>query len=83
MEGIILKDINKIKENIICSKEQLTNVLADVAWMTSDNPELNVIYDALHKLEESLTYTEKSLYVLKSNVQSLDSAMSVVEQYLR
>lgn len=83
MEGKILKDINNIKENISCSKEQLTSVLADVARMTPDNPELNAVYNTLHMLEESLTNTEKNLYALKVNVQSLESAMNVFEQYLR
>lgn len=75
MERNISKNISKIKENLEGSKEQLISVMADVARLTSDNPEFGVVYTALKTLGEALTLTEKSVAGLETSVKNAHSTL--------
>jgi hypothetical protein len=82
MEGTISKNINKVKENLESSKEQLISIMADVARLTSDNPEFDDIYTALKTLEQVLTLTDRSVVELESSVKSAHSSIVELNNYL-
>ena len=82
MEGTISKNINKVKENLESSKEQLTSIMADVARLTSDNPEFDDVYMALKTLEQVLTLTDRSVVKLESSVESAHSSVVELNNYL-
>ena len=82
MENNISKNINKVKENLESSKEQLISIMADVARLTSDNPEFDDIYTALKTLEQVLTLTDRSVVELESSVKSAHSSVVELNNYL-
>jgi hypothetical protein len=82
MEGTISKNINKVKENLESSKEQLISIMADVARLTSDNPEFDDVYTALKTLEQVLTLTDRSVVELESSVKSAHSSIVELNNYL-
>ena len=82
MENNISKNINKVKENLESSKEQLISIMADVARLTSDNPEFDDIYTALKTLEQVLTLTDRSVVKLESSVESAHSSVVELNNYL-
>jgi hypothetical protein len=82
MEGTISKNINKVKENLESSKEQLISIMADVARLTSDNQEFDDIYTALKTLEQVLTLTDRSVVELESSVKSAHSSIVELNNYL-
>ena len=82
MENSISKNISKVKENLESSKEQLISIMADVARLTSDNPEFDDIYTALKTLEQVLTLTDRSVVKLESSVESAHSSVVELNNYL-
>ena len=82
MENNISKNINKVKENLESSKEQLISIMADVARLTSDSPEFDDIYTALKTLEQVLTLTDRSVVELESSVENAHSSVVKLNNYL-
>lgn len=82
MEGKISKNISKVKGNLRDSKEQLINVMADVARLTSDNPEFDDVYEKLKTLDGLLTVTDISVAELTSSVESAHSSLVELNNYL-